>query len=83
MLSSNTKNGEIERAFPYLNGFVCLLSTQVRFNSVLKYHRLFIYDKHVGDRPLKSEKSFIEDLYFWLCNLGLRTMKRGCSVMDG
>ena len=67
VLSSNTKKGEIERAFPYLNGFVCLLSTQVRFNHVLKYCRLFIQIRTTVFDPSKSENSIYEDLDFRLC----------------
>jgi hypothetical protein len=30
--------------------------------------------------PSKTEKIKTKDLDFWLCNLGIRTIKRGCSL---
>jgi hypothetical protein len=44
---------------------------------MLRTHQLIAQD---GGSPLKMKKIKMKDLYFWLCNLGISTIKRGCSL---
>jgi hypothetical protein len=56
------------------------MTMQVGLKRVLKCCRLFIYLAQDAYGPLKCEKMEAEDLVFLVIILGLRTIKRGCSL---
>jgi hypothetical protein len=68
-----------ERAFPELMIFWCLLSTLelLTIHLIMKVYRLMT---RCLSTPQKWKDRSIEDLDFRLCILGLRTIKRGCSM---
>jgi hypothetical protein len=59
--------------------FWCLLSTLELLNVCLNVKVYWLMTQSFST-PQKWKDRSIEDLDFWLCILGLRTIKRGCSM---
>jgi hypothetical protein len=73
------KRGRLKEHFPSKWIFWCLLST-LELLTVCLIVKVYWLMTQCLSTPQKWKDRSFEDLDFWLCILGLRTIKRGCSM---